>query len=83
MLGKFLAFIVVAVEWFNPLSYYLLREEMAVSEMLCDMVALEGRTKKEKSDYIRCLMETVQKKGDSKMLAASLTSSGSLQENLR
>lgn len=60
IVSRFLAFIVIVTEWFNPLVYYLFSESIAVSEMLCDEEAIKGRTKREKAEYIRCIMEAVQ-----------------------
>lgn len=58
--------------WFNPLVHYLAREELAVSEMLCDEAAVKGRTKAEKADYMRCVLEAADRQDASKLTAASL-----------
>ena len=80
MAGRFFAFAVVAMGWFNPLAFYLLKEEMAVSEMLCDEAAVKGSTKKEKSDYIRCMIEAGACAKEAGMTAASFAASKSLLE---
>jgi len=58
--------------WFNPLVHYLAREELAVSEMLCDEAAVKGRTKAEKADYMRCVLEAADRQVTSKLTVASL-----------
>ena len=55
-LFRMLTFMVIAMEWYNPLAYYLLRENISVSEMLCDEAAVEDMTKEEKIDYMRCII---------------------------
>lgn len=60
IVSRFLTFIVIATEWFNPLVYYLFNENIVVSEMLCDEEAIKGKTKIEKANYIRCIIEAVQ-----------------------
>lgn len=61
ILGKYFAFLAIATEWFNPLTYYLFKESGEVNEMLCDMAAVEGRTKKEQAEYIECIIEAARK----------------------
>lgn len=58
--------------WFNPLVHYLAREELTVSEMLCDEAAVKGRTKEEKADYMRCVLEAACRQDAYKLTAASL-----------
>ena len=55
-LFRILTFMVIAMEWYNPLAYYLFRENIAVNEMLCDEAAVEDMTKEEKIDYMRCII---------------------------
>ncbi len=69
---RFFCFGVIVVHIFNPLAYYLFREMIAVSEMISDEAALEGRTKQQKADYIRCIMTASQGVSRSMILAPSL-----------
>ena len=46
-LERFFCSCVIVVHIFNPLAYYLFREMIAVSEMISDEAALEGRTKQQ------------------------------------
>lgn len=69
---RFFCFGVIVVHIFNPLAYYLFREMIAVSEMISDEVALEGRTKQQKADYIRCIMTASQGGSRSMILVPSL-----------
>ncbi|MBD5394687.1 MAG: M56 family metallopeptidase [Lachnospiraceae bacterium] len=58
---RFLSFVIIAMEWFNPFAYYLLREHIAVSEMMCDEAAVEGMSKEEKIQYMRCIIAAAEK----------------------
>lgn len=80
ILGKFITFLAIATEWFNPLTYYLFKENREVSEMLCDMAAVEGRTKKEKAEYMECIIDATQKPRDPRMTGVSLAASKTLTE---
>lgn len=75
---RFLGFVVVVMYFFNPLVHYLLRENVAVSEMLSDEAAVKGKTKKQKADYIRCIMAASQKMENPKITVLSLGVSKSL-----
>ncbi|MDE7323733.1 MAG: SH3 domain-containing protein [Lachnospiraceae bacterium] len=75
---RFFCFAAVVIHFFNPLVYYLLRENIVVSEMLSDEAAVKGRTKKQKADYIRCIMEASQKTNHREMMILSLGKSKSL-----
>ncbi|MDE5696341.1 MAG: SH3 domain-containing protein [Lachnospiraceae bacterium] len=75
---RFFAFVLVVVHFFNPLTYFLFRESIAVSEMLSDEAAVSGRTKQQKANYIRCILEASQKAGSSKTITTSLGISKSL-----
>ena len=69
---RFAGFAVVVVHFFNPLAYYLFGESFAVSEMLSDEAAVKGRTKKQKADYIRCIMEASERTDYLRIIAPSL-----------
>ena len=71
-LFRFFSFVVVAMGWYNPLAYYLLREYIAVSEMLCDEAAVDGMSKEEKMSYMRCIIEAVRKTRESETIIMSL-----------
>jgi len=71
-LFRFFTFAVVAMGWYNPLVYYLLRENIAVSEMLCDEAAVDGMSKEEKMSYMECIIEAVRSTKDSETLIMAL-----------
>lgn len=53
---RFLTVLIIAMEWYNPLVYFLLQENIAVSEVLCDEAATEYMLKEEKVSYMRCMI---------------------------
>lgn len=77
---RFLTFVIVAMEWYNPLAYYLVRENMAVSEMLCDEAAVKDMSKGEMVNYMECIIAAVDKNQKEKLVAATLGTSKSLTE---
>lgn len=79
-LFRFLTFVIVAMEWYNPLAYYLVRENMAVSEMLCDEAAVKDMSKGEMMNYMECIIAAVDKNRNEKLVAATLGTSKSLTE---
>ncbi len=78
MIERFFCFAVIVIHVFNPLVHFLFREMVAVSEMISDDAALKGRTKKQKADYIRCIMTASQDVSRLGILAPSLRLSDSL-----
>mgnify|MGYP001033621862 FL=1 len=79
-LFRFLTFVIVAMEWYNPLAYYLVRENMAVSEMLCDEAAVKGMSKGEMVNYMECIIAAANKNQNEKLVTATLGTSKSLTE---
>ena len=71
-LFRILTFMVIAMEWFNPLAYYLFRENIAVNEMLCDEAAVEDMTKEEKVDYMRCIIMAAENSQNKKTVITTL-----------
>ena len=71
-LFRILTFMVIAMEWYNPLAYYLFRENIAVNEMLCDEAAVEDMTKEEKIDYMRCIIMAAENHQNVKTVITSL-----------
>lgn len=71
-LFRFLSFVIVAMEWYNPLSYYLLKENIAVSEIICDAAAVEGMSRDEKKNYMECIIEAVGKANGPQIFIAGL-----------
>lgn len=67
---RFLSYVVIAMEWYNPLCYFLLQEMIAVSEMYCDEKATKEMTKEEKADYMRYMIASAEKK--TKLVTMSL-----------
>lgn len=59
---RFISFVIIAITWYNPLAYYLLKENIRVSEMLCDEVAVGTMTKEEKTKYMECILEAVEER---------------------
>lgn len=80
---RMLLTIIRAMEWFNPFVYFLIKEEMKVSEMICDEAAVKDMTKNEKADYMRCVLESAQTQKSQKVTAAYLgTSKKQLTERM-
>ncbi|MDE7250320.1 MAG: M56 family metallopeptidase [Lachnospiraceae bacterium] len=71
-LFRFLSFVIIAMEWYNPLAYYLFKENIAVSEMLCDEAAVESMSKEEKLDYMRCIITAAEKYRNAKKVIMTL-----------
>lgn len=53
---RLLTAVAIAVAWYNPLTYYLMREHISVGEMLCDEKAVMGLSKEQKKDYMNCML---------------------------
>lgn len=71
-LFRFLTFVIIAMEWYNPLAYYLFKENIAVSEMFCDEAAVGSMSKEEKLDYMRCIITAAEKKQNVKKVIMTL-----------
>lgn len=71
-LFRLLTFIIIAMEWYNPLAYYLFKENIAVSEMLCDEAAVESMCKEEKLDYMRCIITAAERPQNTKKVIMTL-----------
>lgn len=56
-LVKFIGVLVMAVHWFNPVSYVFFRELSSMCEMCCDSVVVAGKGKRERSQYEYLLLE--------------------------
>lgn len=54
---RFLALIVMAVHWFNPLSYLLFFEICNVSEFYCDACTIQGEDESGKKYYSRLILD--------------------------
>ncbi len=48
---QFIGMVVIAVHWFNPLSYILYYELTSTLEMLCDRAVLKGCSEEESKEY--------------------------------
>ncbi len=77
-LFRFLTFMIIVTEWYNPLTYYLFRENIAVSEMLCDEVAVRDMTKVEKNAYMQCIITAADKSRSGKTVIMTLGATKSL-----
>lgn len=71
-LFRFLTFIIIAMEWYNPLAYYLFKENIAVSEMFCDEAAVKSMNKEEKADYMRCIIAAAEQPHNAKKVIMTL-----------
>lgn len=56
-LVKFIGVLVMAVHWFNPVSYLFFRELSSMCEMCCDSIVVAGKGKRERSQYEYLLLE--------------------------
>ena len=61
ILERFLCYVVIVFHFYNPLTYYLYRECVMVSEMISDETALKDRNKRQKAAYMRCMITASQK----------------------
>ncbi len=59
---RYLGLLVIAIHWFNPLSYFLFREISRVSEMYCDEAVLRGKGDGERCKYGELLINLAQDK---------------------
>ena len=71
-LFRCLTVIIIAMEWYNPLTYYLFKENIAISEMLCDEAAVESMSKEEKLDYMRCIITAAERPQNAKKVIMTL-----------
>lgn len=62
LLTKYLGFLVLAVHWFNPLSYFLVHELSDVGEMCCDSGVLDGEGEDGRKQYGELLLQTAVRK---------------------
>lgn len=79
-LFRILTFVIIAMEWYNPFAYYLIRENMAVSEMLCDEAAVKDMSKGEMMNYMECIIAAANKNQNERPVTATLGTSKSLTE---
>jgi len=61
ILIKFLALLVMALQWYNPLTYLLYWEICKVHECVCDETVIRGMTREEKEYYKSLIIEMAQK----------------------
>ena len=55
--------IMCCVFWWNPLSFMLQRELETVLEVRCDIRVSDGRSKEERTEYLRTIITTMQEAG--------------------
>lgn len=68
---KFIALLVMAVHWYNPLTYFLYWEICKIYECVCDEVVTHGMTQEEKEHYKLLIIEMAQKKPQAKTFFAN------------
>lgn len=61
LLIKFIGMMVMAVHWFNPLTYILYHEISNISEMYCDSVVLRGKGENIRQEYSELLLRLAAK----------------------
>lgn len=57
LLMRYLGFLVLAVHWFNPLSYFLVHELSDIGEMCCDNGVLDGEGENGRKQYGELLLQ--------------------------
>lgn len=62
ILVKYLGLLVVALHWFNPLSYFLYHELSIIGEMYCDNGVLQGQGEVGCREYGELLIQTATRK---------------------
>jgi len=65
ILVKYLGLLVVAIHWFNPLSYFLYHELSSIGEMYCDNGVLEGQGEAGRREYGELLLQIAVRKAPS------------------
>lgn len=71
---KFLALLVMALHWYNPLAYFLYYEVCRVSEYACDEAAMQGMMEEEKEKYEFLIVELAEKSSQTKAIFANALS---------
>ena len=66
LLVKLLSLLVIAIHWFNPLSFLLYRELSNIGEIDCDDAVLKGKGEKERKEYCELLLEIATRKTERK-----------------
>lgn len=54
---KMLAFLAVAIHWYNPLAYLLYYEIGVISELLCDETVIRKMSEDERKDYSNLILD--------------------------
>lgn len=62
ILVKYLGLLVVAIHWFNPLSYFLYHELSAIGEMYCDNGVLQDKGEVGRREYGELLIQAASRK---------------------
>lgn len=74
ILTKFLALLVLALHWYNPLTYLLYWEICKVYECVCDETVIQNMTWKEKEEYKLLIVEMAQKSSQTNTIFANALS---------
>ncbi len=57
VMTKFLGVLVMALHWFNPISYFFFRELSCICEMCCDSEVIAGKGEEDRDAYGDLLLE--------------------------
>lgn len=82
ILMRYLGLLVVAVHWFNPLSYFLAYELSGIGEMYCDSGVLEGEGEEGRKKYGELLLQTAMRKEPDKRCSFFVGMAGTRQKKI-
>lgn len=75
-LVKLLAFVVLALNWYNPLAYLLIKEINTVAENVCDRKLVMTMSSRERVDYGRLILNMVTVREVGPLFPVSFSSDG-------
>lgn len=78
LLIRFVALFVMAVHWFNPVCYFLLRELNSISEICCDDFVMKNEDSRAKKEYCHFIVNLA---SENKFSKISVFSVGTINHN--
>lgn len=82
VLVRVLSMIVFAVNFYNPLAFYLFLEIISISELVCDETVTAFMNEEERKQYCKLLFETACKKRQRFMLITQFNNQFKLKERI-
>lgn len=78
LLTRFVGLLVMAVHWFNPVCYFVLREIISISEICCDDYVMKNEGSNEKKKYCQFIVSLA---SENKLTINSMFSIGLISNN--